>query len=457
VTTQSLPPATLDGDEYLQSLQSIEHSRSRSKPSLDTMLKLMDALGNPQRRLRAVHVTGTNGKGSTAAICAELLAASSLRVGLFTSPHLSRVYERITVNGVAISDADLSSALYRVRMAALRAAVQPTWFEAMTAAALLHFQRCRVEAAVIEVGMLGRWDATNVIDAEIAVVTNVGWDHAELAGPGREFVAYEKAGVVRPGSTLVLGEGDRALRSYFEQERPGRILLLNRDISVEDKSAASGLTGAADYTTPWDCHTDIELNLAGDFQRYNALCALAAVESFLQRPMDSGVVADVFRAVSLPGRFEVLRDAPLIVADCAHNEAAALALRPLVDSITRPEGRRVLLCGLTIGRDPHQFLANLGADRFDDIVVTEPDTPRAQSCNVTASAAATFDVTVRSEPAISRALQVSTSLAGTSGVVVVVGSHYLVGPVRELVRPKAVVKGLATQLYNCQPRERGSH
>jgi dihydrofolate synthase / folylpolyglutamate synthase len=181
------------------------------------------------------------------------------------------------------------------------------------------------------------------------------------------------------------------------------------------------------------------------------------VESFLQRPMDSGVVADVFRAVSLPGRFEVLRDAPLIVADCAHNEAAALALRPLVDSITRPEGRRVLLCGLTIGRDPHQFLANLGADRFDDIVVTEPDTPRVQSCNVTASAAATFDVTVRSEPAISRALQVSTSLAGTSGVVVVVGSHYLVGPVRELVRPKAVVKDLATQLYNCQPRERGSH
>jgi dihydrofolate synthase / folylpolyglutamate synthase len=433
VTSQSSPPTTLDGDDYLQSLQSIEHSRSMSKPSLDTMRKLMDALGNPQRRLRAVHITGTNGKGSTAAICAELLAASNLKVGLFTSPHLSRVYERIAVNGVAISDADLSSALYRVRMA-LRVAVQPTWFEAMTAAALLHFDRCRVEAAVIEVGMLGRWDATNVIDAEVAVVTNVGWDHAELAGPGREFIAYEKAGVVRPGSTLVLGEGDRALRTYFEQQRPGRILLLDRDISVVDKSAASALTGAADYTTPWGCHTDIELKLAGDFQRYNALCALAAVESFLQRPMDSGVVADVFRAVSLPGRFEVLRDAPLIVADCAHNEAAALALRPLVDSTTRLEGRRVLLCGLTIGRDPHQFLANLGAGRFDHIVVTEPDTPRAQSCNVTASAAATFDVTVRSEPAISTALHVSTSLAGTSGLVLVVGSHYLVGPVRELLR-----------------------
>jgi dihydrofolate synthase / folylpolyglutamate synthase len=435
MTTHTSAPATLDGDDYLQSLQSMERSRSRSKPSLDTMRKLMDALGNPARRLRAVHITGTNGKGSTAAICAQLLAASNLKVGLFTSPHLSRVYERIAVNGVAISDADLSSALCRVRTAALRASVQPTWFEAMTAAALLHFDRCRVEVAVIEVGMLGRWDATNVIDAEVAVVTNIGSDHAELAGPGREFVAYEKAGIVRPGSTLVLGEGDRALRNYFEQQRPGRILLMDRDISVDEKSADSALSGAADYTTPWGRHAGVALALAGEFQRYNALCALAAAEAFLRRGVDSRVVADVFRAVSLPGRFEVLCDAPLIVADCAHNEAAALALRPLVDSTTRLDGPRVLLCGLTTGRDPHQFLANLGADRFDHIVVTEPDTPRAQSCNAMASAAATFDVTVRSEPAISKALQVSMSLAGASGVVVVVGSHYLVGPIRELVRP----------------------
>jgi dihydrofolate synthase/folylpolyglutamate synthase len=401
------------------------------------MRKLMDALGNPQRRLRAVHITGTNGKGSTAAICAELLAASNLRVGLFTSPHLSRAYERIAVNRVAISDADLSSALYRVRSAALKASVQPTWFEAMTAAALLHFDRCRAAAAVLEVGMLGRWDATNVIDAEVAVVTNVGCDHAELAGPGREFIAYEKAGIVRSGSTLVLGEGDRALRSYFEQQRPGRILLLNRDISVEDKSAATALPGAADYTTPWACHTDIKLKLAGDFQRYNALCALAAAESFLREPMDSRVVAEVFRTVSLPGRFEVLRESPLTVADCAHNEAAALALRPLVDSTIQRAGRRVLLCGLTIGRDPRQFLENLGADRFDHIVVTEPDMPRAQPCTALAEAAATFDITVVSEPTVSTALQVSTSLAGTDGLVLATGSHYLVGPVRELVWPES--------------------
>jgi dihydrofolate synthase / folylpolyglutamate synthase len=127
----------------------------------------------------------------------------------------------------------------------------------------------------------------------------------------------------------------------------------------------------------------------------------------------------------------------LIVADCAHNEAAALALRPLVDTTIKRASRRVLLCGLTIGRDPRQFLANLGADRFDHIVVTDPYTPRAQSCTALAEAAATFDVTVISEPTISTALQVSTSLAGTSGMVLATGSHYLVGPVRELVRPAA--------------------
>ena len=237
---------------------------------------LMDALGNPQRRLRAVHITGSNGKGSTAAICAQLLAASGLEVGLFTSPHLSRAYERIAVNGAAISDADLSSALYRVHMAALSASVQPTWFEAMTAAALLHFDRCGVAVAVIEVGTLGRWDATNVVDAEVAVVTNISND------------ADGETGIVRPGATVILGERDRDFTNYFERQLPGLILQLDRDISVVDKIAPS--TGAADYTTPWGRHADIELAVAGAFQRHNALCALVAAESFLQRKMGSRVV-----------------------------------------------------------------------------------------------------------------------------------------------------------------------
>ncbi len=382
-----------------------------------TVRKLMDALGNPQRRLRAVHITGSNGKGSTAAICAQLLAASGLEVGLFTSPHLSRAYERIAVNGVAISDADLSSALYRVHMAALSASVQPTWFEAMTAAALLHFDRCGVEAAVIEVGALGRWDATNVVDAEVAVVTNVGSD------------ASEKAGIVRPGSTVVLGERDRELTNQFERQLPGRILLLDRDMSVIDNAAAP--TGTADYATPWGRHTNIELALAGAFQRHNALCALAAAESFLQRKVDGRVIAEVFGAVSLPGRFEVLGDAPMVIADCADNDVAASALRPLVDNAIQLAGRPVLLCGLTIGHDARQFLASLGADRFDDIVVTEPDTPRAQPSAAVAAAAAAFDVNVVNQPTISTALQTALSLAGASGLVVVVGSHHLVGPVRE--------------------------
>jgi dihydrofolate synthase/folylpolyglutamate synthase len=381
---------------------------------------LMDALGNPQRRLRAVHITGRNGKGSTAAICAQLLAASGLEVGLFTSPHLSRAYERIAVNGVAISDADLSSALYRVHMAALSTSVQPTWFEAMTAAALLHFDRCGVAAAVIEVGTLGRWDATNVVDAEVAVVTNISSD------------GNEETGIVRPGSTVILGEHDRELTTYFERQLPGRILQLDRDISVVDKMASSALTGAADYTTPWGRHTDIELAVAGAFQRHNALCALAAAESFLQRKMESRVIGEVFGAVSLPGRFEVLGDAPMMIVDCADNDVAAAALQPLVDNAIQLAERRVLLCGLTVGHDARQFLASLGAGRFDDIVVTEPDTPRAQPSTAVAAAAAAFDVNVVNQPTISTALQTALSFAGTSGLVVAVGSHHLVGPVREL-------------------------
>lgn len=383
-----------------------------------TVRTLMDALGNPQRRLRAVHITGSNGKGSTAAMCALLLAASGLEVGLFTSPHLSRAYERIAVNGEAISDADLSSALYRVRLAALSASVQPTWFEAMTAAALMHFDRCGVEAAVIEVGTSDRWDATNVVDAEVAVVTNVDGD------------AYEKAGIVRAGSTVVLGDRDRELASHFERQMPARILLLDRDMSVIGNADAP--TGAADYTTPWGSHTTIELALAGAFQRNNALCALAAAESFLQSKVDSQVIADVFGAVRLPGRFEVLGDAPKVIVDCADNEVAAAALHPLVDNAIQAEERSVLVCGLTSGQDARRFLASLGADRFDDIVATEPDTPRAQPSTAVAAAAAAIDVNVVDQPTISTALQSALSLAGASGLVVVVGSPHLVGPVREL-------------------------
>jgi dihydrofolate synthase/folylpolyglutamate synthase len=210
----------LDADNYLASLRNFELTGFARRPTVDGARSLMESLGSPQRKLNAIHITGTNGKGSTANVSAALLAAMGHRVGLYTSPHLHKVNERISISGEPISDAALATALDRVRRAANSRWIYPTWFEALTAAALLHFTEVDVDAAVIEVGMLGRWDATNVIDAPVAVVTNVELDHVELAGPTRELIALEKSGIIRAGATLVLGERDPALLPVFEQQQP---------------------------------------------------------------------------------------------------------------------------------------------------------------------------------------------------------------------------------------------
>jgi dihydrofolate synthase/folylpolyglutamate synthase len=302
----------------------------------------MGSLGDPQHHLRAIHITGTNGKGSTATISAELLRAHGLNVGLYTSPHLTKVNERITINGHAITDDDLAAALYQVRQAAARISVYPTWFEVVTATALLYFAEHRVDAAVIAVGMLGLWDAPNVVDAPVAVITNVELDHTDIAGPTRELIAYEKAGIIGEGATLVLGEQDAMLLPIFEQRRPRQILLRGRDISIQNiDDGDSG--GVADFITAWGRFDRIALRLAGGFQRSNALLALAGVESFLDARLDIAAVVDVLANVSLPGRFETAWHAPLVVLDCAHNEAAALQLRPLIDQTFLDAAPRVLL------------------------------------------------------------------------------------------------------------------
>lgn len=422
----------LDADTYLAGLTNYEHTGFAHQPSIDRARALMEALGDPQRHLHTIHITGTNGKGSTANIAAALLSATGRRVGLYTSPHLQAVNERISVNGEPISDAALAMALDQVRRAALSRSFDPTWFEALTAAAFWHFNQHDVDAAVIEVGMLGRWDATNVIDARVAVVTNVELDHTEVAGPTRDLIALEKAGIICEGATLVLGEADSTLMPVFEQQRPGTILLVDRDFGAVNHNHAWACP-LADIRTPWSTHERIPMRLAGGFQASNAAMALTAVESFLDAPMQPAAVASVLSRITLPGRFEIVRRSPNVIVDCAHNEAAALRLRPLMTHNTVTTGKRVLLCGLTAGRDPLGFLHNAAADSFDHIVITEPDTTRAVPVDETASAASRFGRPMEAYSDIPAALQRAIAVAGDDGLVVALGSYYLVGPVRALL------------------------
>ena len=205
-----------------QDLERILADRRLQAPNPERMRRLALLMGDPQNAQPAVHLTGTNGKTSTARALSQLFISMGLKVGTFTSPHLERINERIMVGLEPISDEDLAEVL--TDLASLEALMgevgRPTWFELLTAAAFRYFADRPVDVAVVEVGMGGRWDATNIADGVVSIVTNVDLDHTELLGPTREHIAAEKAGIVKPGATLVLSETDPALYDIFASEGP---------------------------------------------------------------------------------------------------------------------------------------------------------------------------------------------------------------------------------------------
>ncbi|MGH9002724.1 MAG: bifunctional folylpolyglutamate synthase/dihydrofolate synthase, partial [Acidimicrobiia bacterium] len=225
-------PAVLDALAWLDAHFNVELAGRRATPTLGRIAAVVELLGRPQRAYPLLHITGTNGKTSVTRMVARLLQCHGLSVGTYTSPHLERVNERITWNGEAISDEALAEVLEFV------AAMEPdlpeplSYFEVITAAAYRFLADVAVDAAVVEVGMGGTWDATNVADGTVAMVTNVGVDHTEYLGMSRASIAAEKSGIVKPGATLVLGEPDPALRHFFLDRDPGRVLVRDEHFGV---------------------------------------------------------------------------------------------------------------------------------------------------------------------------------------------------------------------------------
>ena len=213
-----------------------------------------------------MHITGTNGKGSTAQIATRLLEAHGLTVGTYTSPHLQRINERIAVNGEPIADDDLADAIRAIADAEALAGVEPSYFEILTAAAYRWFADVAVDVVVAEVGLLGRWDATNVADGQVAIVTNVALDHTEYAGPTRLDIAREKAGIVKPGASLVLGETDPELVPVFLAEQPGEAFLRDVDFACNDNMLAVG-GRLLEIRTPGASYPELFLPLHGAASR----------------------------------------------------------------------------------------------------------------------------------------------------------------------------------------------
>ena len=403
--------------------------------SLARMRRLAAALGNPQSDYPVVHVTGTNGKGSTVRMVTALLQAHGLNVGTYTSPHLERLNERLAWNGVAIDDDTLAAVIGDVARVEPGLGAEPavSYFEILTAAALRWFADLAVDVAVVEVGLLGRWDATNIADGTVAVITNVGRDHTDRAEGWRAAIAEEKAGIVKPGSILVLGETSPELLPIFEGAGPDQVWLADRDLGCMDNRLALG-GRVIDLRTPGASYDELFLPLHGAHQGDNAALAVAAAEAFFGRPLDEEVLTEALAGVTLPGRFEVLGHRPLLVLDSAHNPDGALTLAATLEVGFAPAGRRRFVLGMLAGRDPVEMLESFGLQPSDELIACTPGSPRALSATDVAEAAASLGLSCRRVEDVGAALASALDGAAEDDAVIVAGSLYVVGAARAWCR-----------------------
>lgn len=407
------------------------------RPSLEPIKRVAEAMADPQRTQPVIHVTGTNGKGSTSAVITELLLAHDLSVGTYTSPDLGRVNERIARNSQPIGDEELCGVLESIAELESLTEQALTRFEVLTLAAFRWFAESAVDVAVVEVGMGGRWDATNIADAEVAVLTNVSNDHLDVLGPTITDVAMEKVGIVKPGAAFVFGQKvtedaeTEALAHIVERAAHDRgassIWRAGREFSCRKNELAVG-GRLIDLITPDASYQEVLLPLHGAHQGDNAALGLAAVEAFFSRALDDGLVRSALSNLSIPGRFEVIGRQPLVVLDGAHNPAGAATARSTLGDFN-VEGF-VLVVGMTRGREAASMFEALQATQARAVVVCEPDTPRAVSSEELAQAAREMGMQVIVVPRVKDAIDRAISLVGPGEAVLVTGSLYVVSEAR---------------------------
>jgi len=427
--------AWLDGHVNLETGVGFTPGRQRGAPTLERIRELTTLLGTPQAEFGSVHVTGTNGKTSVARMTATLLEASELSVGLATSPHLERVNERIEWNGDPIPDLELARVLTQIRTVEAFLTESPSYFEIMIAASFTYFADVAVHAAVVEVGMGGTWDATNVLDAEVAVVTNVGIDHLEYLGPTRADVARDKAGIIRGHATLVLGETDPDLVPIFGERGPRETWLRGRDFGVRRSVLAHG-GHLVDLETPGATYDEVFIPLHGAHQVDNAVVALAAAQAARGAPLDDPLVHAAFAAVTSPGRLEVVGTQPLILLDGAHNVGGAEALgRALRDEFA--PAPRTLVVGLLREKNPIEMLGSLDVTAVEHLICTRPPSARALDPTTVADAAIALGVDasrIDVVPEIAAAVTRARDVTPVHAQIVIAGSLYAVGAARAALR-----------------------
>jgi dihydrofolate synthase/folylpolyglutamate synthase len=421
------------GDSFLEWLYGL--NGPSLKWDIETAQAFTARLGHPHRRYPSVHVAGTNGKGSVAAMLHAGLREAGLRAGLYTSPHLIRPEERIRLD-----DDDIDSGAFRTLARHLAAEAQeglsagqlprhPSFFEIMTAAAMIAFRDHPVDVAVFETGLGGRLDATNVIYPSLSVITTIGLDHTKTLGPDLGSIAREKGGVIKPGIPVLVGWIGGEARAELTEiaARVGAPLhLADREVFV-----SRGADGNAEVRTPEQTYRDVRPALSGEHQLRNAALAIRAAELLRTRgvPVAPSEAARGVANARWPGRMERFPGSPNFLLDAAHNLDGFAALASHLDeSAVEPEDR-VLLLGLTAGRKAAKLIAPLRR-RVGSIVVAEPRTAKAVPAAEVLENLRAAGVEARPGGTAEEAIALACALAPPGGEVVVTGSLYLVGDVR---------------------------
>lgn len=415
------------------------------KFGLSNSRRLMGLMGDPHLRFRSVHVAGTNGKGSTAAFLAGMLLAAGYRVGLYTSPHLVSFTERIRINNVPVTEdrvIDLAERVrtrYEGRPSAEGEALAPTFFEVTTAMAFTCFAEERVDVAVVEAGMGGRLDSTNVITPMVSVITNIDMEHTEYLGDTIEKIAGEKAGIIKPGVPVVTGAVQPEAIAVIERAAASAgspVFRMPKDFGAEPWSA--GPEQAFNYRGLGTSFADLRIGMVGRHQAGNACLALAAIECL----SGGGIVVpeaalrNGLAGVAWEGRLERVAERPDIYLDGAHNPASARVLADAVRDLKEGYRRLVLVIGVLMDKDYRGIVSQL-APLADRVVVTKPHYSRALGVGTLAAELGVFPGTVDSAETVAEAIGLARQGAAENDLILITGSLYTVGDARAVLRPGA--------------------
>jgi dihydrofolate synthase/folylpolyglutamate synthase len=413
-----------ESTKYLNSF-----GRFGSKFGLERVEELLRLLGNPQDDFKSVHIAGTNGKGSVTEMVSSILREAGFRTGMYTSPHLDDFRERIEVDGVPIPREALNSLVERVRPLipkVERKASHPTFFEVTTAIAFKYFSQRKIDYAVVEVGLGGRLDATNVITPEVSVITNIGLEHTDILGKTIGAIAYEKGGIIKPGVPVVTAERKREALEVFERicsEKDAELILLDKNAVVSKEKC--DLTGCEfDLRTEVRGYNKLKVPLLGEHQIENAALSVLAAE---QLGIEEKYIRSGLKKAKWPGRLEIMQTKPLLVMDSAHNPPAMRILRNSL-KLFKYE-KLILVIGVMKDKAIDDILREI-APATDYIIINKPNLERAAEPEVIMKEAKKYGKKVKIVEDVKASVRYAKSIACMNDMVLVTGSIYMLSEAR---------------------------